>query len=205
MLGRAHARVARHGWDNVQLAQIDAVQLTPDRLQALGVLAPGDRFDAALCTLGLSVIYDRKSAWRAMRALVRPGGRVAVRDGGYPARPGAAGEVVALRPAAWFLCQVSAAVSPGSWWSAKPAIIPWSATAVATSLSPRELHRRRWCGRLWLHGLPVMTSQDGHDVVAVHAPGVDVSGHLCSGAELAGEAVVLDQPPPSLTAPELPC
>jgi hypothetical protein len=54
-----------------------------------------------LCTLGLTVIPDWRSTWRAMLSLVRPGGRIAVMDAGYSARPGQAGEMVALRPAAW--------------------------------------------------------------------------------------------------------
>jgi len=50
------------------------------------------------CTLGLSVILDWRGAWRAMLAMVRRGGRVALLYGGYPADPGFGGEAVVLRP-----------------------------------------------------------------------------------------------------------
>lgn len=77
---------------------------------------PDAGFDAVVCTLGLSVMPDWKTAWRAMRALTRPGGRVAVMDGGYPARPGAAGEVVALRPLVWLVCRIAAADAHRQPW-----------------------------------------------------------------------------------------
>lgn len=109
MLQRARRRVARHGWENLQLVQTDVRQLTPALLRASGAAVPAAGFDAVVCTLGLSVISDWKAAWQAMRALVRPGGRIAVMDGGYPARPGAAGEVVAYRPLAWLICRIAAA------------------------------------------------------------------------------------------------
>src|SRR5918997_4882644 len=105
MLGRARDRVARRGWSNVRLVESDVTHLTPESLDMLGASPPDGGFDAALCTLGLSVIADWQSAWRAMLALVRPGGRIAVMDAGYPAKPGQAGEAVALRPAAWLLCR----------------------------------------------------------------------------------------------------
>jgi S-adenosylmethionine-diacylgycerolhomoserine-N-methlytransferase len=109
MLKRARVRIARRGWNNVHLAESDVTHLTPECLDALGVPPPDGGFDAVLCTLGLTVIADWQSAWRAMLALVRPGGRIAVMDAGYPARPGQAGEMVAVRPVAWLLCRLFAA------------------------------------------------------------------------------------------------
>lgn len=109
MLRQARGRVARHGWENIQLVQTDVRQLTPAQLRALGAAVPAAGFDAVLCTLGLSVIPDWEGAWQAMRAFVRPGGRIAVMDGGYPARPGAEGEAVAIRPLAWLICRIAAA------------------------------------------------------------------------------------------------
>lgn len=41
---------------------------------------------------------------------------VAVMDGGYPARPGAAGEVVALRPLVWLVCRIAAADAHRQPW-----------------------------------------------------------------------------------------
>jgi demethylmenaquinone methyltransferase/2-methoxy-6-polyprenyl-1,4-benzoquinol methylase len=108
MLERAAARAARHGWENLPLFESDASQLSLERLEALGALEPGERFDAALCTLGLSVIPEWESAWRAMLSVVHHGGRVAVMDGGYPSRSGAAGEIVAARPLARLLCRLFA-------------------------------------------------------------------------------------------------
>jgi ubiquinone/menaquinone biosynthesis C-methylase UbiE len=76
MLRQARARVLRHGWANVHLHEGDVCALPGEDL--------GEPFDAALCTLGLSVIPQWQRAWDAMLALVRPGGRVAVMDAGYP-------------------------------------------------------------------------------------------------------------------------
>lgn len=108
MLGRARDRAARHGWDNVRLYESDASKLSATRLGALGALGPGEQFDAALCTLGLSVIPDWERAWLAMLSVVRPGGRAAVMDAGYPTRSGGA-EAVAGRPFAWLLGRLFAA------------------------------------------------------------------------------------------------
>jgi ubiquinone/menaquinone biosynthesis C-methylase UbiE len=97
MLARARARVLRHGWANVRLREGDICAL-PD-----GAL--GEPFDAALCTLGLSVIPQWERAWDAMQALVRPGGRLAVMDAGYPDR-GRLGAATTPRPFAWLLSRL---------------------------------------------------------------------------------------------------
>jgi ubiquinone/menaquinone biosynthesis C-methylase UbiE len=116
MLDRARSRVARYDWGNVSLIEADVERLSPDDLQQLGLSTPNAQFDAALCTLGLSVIPDWKSAWQAMLGLVRPAGRVAVMDGGYPSQPGAAGEVVPLRPLVWLMCRMYAADARRQPW-----------------------------------------------------------------------------------------
>jgi ubiquinone/menaquinone biosynthesis C-methylase UbiE len=101
MLDRARARIARGGWENVHVREADVCALGPDEL--------GRPFDAALCTLGLSVIPDWQGAWQSMLALVRPGGRVAVMDAGDPA-PGARRiDTTAPRPLAWALERLFAA------------------------------------------------------------------------------------------------
>jgi demethylmenaquinone methyltransferase/2-methoxy-6-polyprenyl-1,4-benzoquinol methylase len=109
MLNQARERVRRYGWSNVELIQCDVTDLDSDLLAKAGVTAPEEGFDAALCTLGLTVIPDWKKAWTSMLAMVRPGGGIAVMDAGYPPRPGDAGEVVALRPIAWLMCWMFAA------------------------------------------------------------------------------------------------
>ena len=116
MLDGARSRVARSSWSNVSLLEADVERLTPGYLQELGPSLPTAQFDAALCTLGLSVIPDWKRVWHAMQTLVRPGGRIAVMDGGYPSQPGAAGEVVALRPLVWLICRAYAADARRQPW-----------------------------------------------------------------------------------------
>jgi S-adenosylmethionine-diacylgycerolhomoserine-N-methlytransferase len=116
MLARARARVTRHDWHNVRLYETDASHLSTQRLEALGALRPGEQFDAALCTLGLSVIADWERAWLAMLSVVRTDGRVAVMDAGQPDTPGAAGEVVAARPFALALGRFFAAACSRRPW-----------------------------------------------------------------------------------------
>lgn len=116
MLDRARARVERHGWGNVQLLEMDAAELSAERLDAAGALGPGERFDAAISTLGLSAIPGWERALDAMLGLLRPGGRITVMDGGYPERAGEADEVVALRPFAWLICRLAAADGRSRPW-----------------------------------------------------------------------------------------
>ena len=122
MLNRASSRVDRHGWANVSLIQMDAAEISVERLEAASALQPGQRFDAAICTLGLSVIPDWRRAVDAMLRVVRPGGRVAVMDGGYPQRPGSAGEARAVRPLTWLICRLAAADCTRQPWLRVPAL-----------------------------------------------------------------------------------
>jgi ubiquinone/menaquinone biosynthesis C-methylase UbiE len=133
MLGRARARATSHDWHNVRLYESDAAQLSAKRLEALSALGPDEQFDAALCTLGLSVIPDWQRAWLAMLSVVRPGGRVAVMDAGHSDTPGAAGELVAARPLAWVL---------GRFFAAGCSRRPWELVARDTD-SP-ALERFTW-------------------------------------------------------------
>jgi S-adenosylmethionine-diacylgycerolhomoserine-N-methlytransferase len=123
MLGRARARATRRDWHNVRLYETDASQLSAKRLELLGALEPGEQFDAALCTLGLSVIPEWERAWLAMLSVVRAGGKVAIMDAGHPDTPGAAGEVIAARPLAWIL---------GRFFAAACSRRPWELVARAT-------------------------------------------------------------------------
>lgn len=97
MLARARARVLRHRWTNVLLHEGDVCALPAEEL--------GEPFDAAVCALGLSVIPQWQRAWDAMLALVRPGGRLALMDAGYP-DSGRRGELVIPRPFAWLLSRL---------------------------------------------------------------------------------------------------
>jgi ubiquinone/menaquinone biosynthesis C-methylase UbiE len=150
MLARARARATRKRSHNVQLHEADASRLSTQRLQALGALGAGEQFDAALCTLGLSVIPDWERTWLAMLSVVRAGGRVAVMDAGHPDEPGAGGEVVAARPLAWVLGRIFAAACTRRPWELvardtdSPALEPFSAgyvvaaaDRVRSSASPR--------------------------------------------------------------------
>jgi demethylmenaquinone methyltransferase/2-methoxy-6-polyprenyl-1,4-benzoquinol methylase len=116
MLDRARDRAVSHGWRNVRLYESDASQLSARRLEALGALRSGERFDAALCTLALSVIPDWERAWAAMLSVVRPGGRVAVMDAGHPDTRGGAGRAIAARPVAWALGRFFAADNTRRPW-----------------------------------------------------------------------------------------
>ncbi len=109
MINKARARVDRYSWGNVQLIEVDAAQVSLERLQAAGAIQFGQRFDAAICTLGLSVIPDWQRAIEAMLSVVRPGGRIAVMDGGYRERAGSAGEALLARPLGWIICRLAAA------------------------------------------------------------------------------------------------
>lgn len=107
MLARAQRRAHRHGWHNATFHRLDATRLTPGVLRETGALAPGEHVDAALCTLGLSVIPDWERAYRAILRTVRPGGRVAIMDAGYPPVPGATGEARILRPFWRLVCPLA--------------------------------------------------------------------------------------------------
>jgi hypothetical protein len=83
-----------------------------------------------LCTLGLTVVPDWRAAWSSMLGLVRVGGRIAIMDAGYPARPGCAGETVALRRVTWLLCRL---------FAADPLRQPWRLVAPDTGETTEEL------------------------------------------------------------------
>ncbi len=75
MLARARDQVKQARWGNVELLQADATRIDLGR-----------KFDAALCTLAMSVIPDYRSALARLVAHTKPGGRVAIGDARRSAR-----------------------------------------------------------------------------------------------------------------------
>jgi SAM-dependent methyltransferase len=100
MLNQARARVARAGWSNVRLREGDACELGAERLS--------EPIDAAVWTLGLSVIAQWQRAWEAMVSSVRPAARLAIMDAGYPDGDGRRRDAVIPR-IAWALSRLFAA------------------------------------------------------------------------------------------------
>jgi demethylmenaquinone methyltransferase/2-methoxy-6-polyprenyl-1,4-benzoquinol methylase len=71
MLSQARQCVEREHWTNVTLLEADVTEFEP----------PGEAlFDAAVCTLGLSIIPGWDTAYRNLLASVRPGGLVVIGD-----------------------------------------------------------------------------------------------------------------------------
>jgi len=71
MLAQARLRVESEGWANVDLVQADVTGLD-GRFVA--------EFDAAVCTLGMSVIPDYPAAYQVMLDALRPGGELMIGD-----------------------------------------------------------------------------------------------------------------------------
>ncbi len=69
MLARARARVESEERKNVEMIQADAARIDVGR-----------KFDAALCTLAISIIPDYRDALKRMVAHVKPGGYLAIGD-----------------------------------------------------------------------------------------------------------------------------
>ncbi len=107
MLDRA--RVKARAWSNIAVVRLDAAHLSTERLRQADLLDSEQEVDAALCTLGLSVIPAWGDAYRAMLTAVREGGRISIMDNGYPPDRGSAGEVVSLRPFWWIACRIARA------------------------------------------------------------------------------------------------
>lgn len=105
MLKRARAKAGV--WSNVALLEMDATHLSADALRKAGALDPGEDVDAAICTLGLSVIPQWDDALKALLTTVRQGGRISIMDNGYPRDPGSGGKLVMLRPFWWLACRVA--------------------------------------------------------------------------------------------------
>ena len=65
MLDIARQRIARRGWKNVEVREVDAAQLP----------FPDASFDKAICTFALSIIPDYVRAIEEARRVLVPGGR----------------------------------------------------------------------------------------------------------------------------------
>jgi ubiquinone/menaquinone biosynthesis C-methylase UbiE len=71
MLTIARERINKNGWTNVELIEADVTQFSQDN-QVL--------FDAGVCTLGLSIIPEFKTAYYSLVSKVRKGGEVIIGD-----------------------------------------------------------------------------------------------------------------------------
>ena len=71
MVAAARERVLREGWHNAEVLQGDGAQME---------IRAGS-LDAAVCTLGLSVVSDQRGAIERVNAALGPGGRFVVLDG----------------------------------------------------------------------------------------------------------------------------
>ena len=116
MLARARFLVEEQAWNNVELIEMDAADLSLGKLVDADVVLPGQRFDAAISTLGLSVIPEWQRAFKAMLSVVRPGGRIAVMDAGYSKHPRDAGAATVLRPLMAVIARLAAADSTRQPW-----------------------------------------------------------------------------------------
>ena len=67
MLEGAEKRVARHGWDNVELVNAPISELDPEA-----------HFDGAICTLALEAIPEYRQAIEGVFSVLKPGGKFAV-------------------------------------------------------------------------------------------------------------------------------
>jgi S-adenosylmethionine-diacylgycerolhomoserine-N-methlytransferase len=152
-------RVRRNQWANVSLIQADASLLSRRSLEEAAALGPTDAIDAAICTLGLSVIPDWQQAWQKMLGTVKPGGRVAIMDSG-------SGDITAFRPVASLICRFYAADGQRAPWQlvARDTDNPtldrfswgyvWAATGTRparTSVAPATCRpgARGWSPRPW--------------------------------------------------------
>ena len=71
MLALAEKKILKYGWDNIELLQEDVTDFEGRIIQ---------KVDAGVCTLGLSIIPDFKSAYRNLLSFVRPGGEIIIGD-----------------------------------------------------------------------------------------------------------------------------
>jgi ubiquinone/menaquinone biosynthesis C-methylase UbiE len=78
MLRRANDNVKKNKWDNIQLFQADARNLSPDLIK--DELDEDVKFDRIICVLGLSVIPNWELALDNMINLLKDDGRIVIVD-----------------------------------------------------------------------------------------------------------------------------
>ncbi|MDH5643223.1 MAG: class I SAM-dependent methyltransferase, partial [Gemmatimonadota bacterium] len=71
MLAQAKERIRKNRWSNIELIHADITKFT-DRLDK--------DFDVGVCTLGMSIIPDYRSAYRNLVSYVKPGGEIIIGD-----------------------------------------------------------------------------------------------------------------------------
>jgi len=71
MLKKAKQRIKKESWENVELINADITKAV-DKLDG--------KFDAGVCTLGMSIIPDYKSAYHNLYSYVKKGGEIIIGD-----------------------------------------------------------------------------------------------------------------------------
>lgn len=71
MLDKAREKIKRNGWDNIRLIQDDVTSFEGNS---------GERFDAGVCTLGMSIIPDYRAAYSKLVSHVRSNGEIIIGD-----------------------------------------------------------------------------------------------------------------------------
>ena len=80
MLEMARRRVAANGWSSVRLIEADATTFEPIVVTRELRTASGGLVDAVISTYAMSVFGDWTLAWKRMRTLLKPDGRVCIVD-----------------------------------------------------------------------------------------------------------------------------
>lgn len=71
MLKQAKEKIEKNKWNNVELIEADITKFNGEF---------GGKFDAGVCTLGMSIIPDYKSAYRNLTSYVKSGGEIIIGD-----------------------------------------------------------------------------------------------------------------------------
>ncbi len=71
MLKKAQQRIEKHRWNNVELIEADVTAFTLDNEEL---------FDVGICTLGLSIIPEYKTAYYSLVSKVKEGGEIIIGD-----------------------------------------------------------------------------------------------------------------------------
>lgn len=141
MLEPARRRVHDRQWGNVELSEDDATTVRSSQL-----VVDGQLFDAAIASYTLSLMAHWRSAWDTMVSAVRPGGRIAVVELGYPA-----GRAWFIRPLAHLACRLG---------GSEPGREPWRA---AEQELVEQRHSELWAGHVVVRvGTKPLSDRAGH-------------------------------------------